>query len=195
MPRKYRVKDGTYVPGPEREYVLFCDESDREGRYYANFYGGLIVGGSQYKRVSAALDEVKHAQHLFGEVKWEKVSEQYLPKYVALMTAFFREIAAGAVKVRVMFRQRAHQPAGLTREDYELRYFKLYYQFIKHAFGLAHVTPMPNGVRLRLYFDRLPETHEKTEMFKGFIRALRTTRAFAAAGITIDRQDIVEVKT
>jgi hypothetical protein len=41
----------------------------------------------------------------------------------------------------------------------------------------------------------LPETHEKTEMFKGFIHAIQTTRTFAASGITLDRQDITEVRT
>jgi hypothetical protein len=94
-----------------------------------------------------------------------------------------------------MFRQKAYRPTGLTREDYELRYFKLYYQSIKHAFGLAFVPRVPGGVGLRLYFDRLPETREKTEVFKGFIHALQTTRTFAASGITLDRQDITEVRT
>jgi hypothetical protein len=31
----------------EKEYIIFCDESDRFGKYYSNFYGGVIVGPSQ----------------------------------------------------------------------------------------------------------------------------------------------------
>jgi hypothetical protein len=195
-PASFAVRERPPAYGAhEKEYIIFCDESDREGKYYSNFYGGLIVGASQYMRVSAVLDKIKQEQHLFGDVKWEKVSEQYLPKYVALMRAFFAEVTAGNVKVRIMFRQKAFRPTGLTREDYEMRYFKLYYQFIKHAFGLALVPRMSGGIRLRLYFDRLPETREKTEMFKGFIHAIQTTRTFAASGITLDRQDITEVRT
>jgi len=162
-PASFAVREQPPAYGAhEKEYIIFCDESDREGKYYSNFYGGLIVGASQYMRVNAVLDKVKQEQHLFGDVKWEKVSEQYLPKYVSLMGAFFAEVTAGNVKVRVMFRQKAYRPTGFTREDYELRYFKLYYQFIKHAFGLALVPWVPGGIRLRLYFDRLPETREKT---------------------------------
>lgn len=65
----------------EKEYIIFCDESEQEGRFYSTFFGGVIVGASQYERVTRTLDAVKHAQHLFGEIKWEKVTERYLLKY------------------------------------------------------------------------------------------------------------------
>lgn len=32
---------------PEKEYIIFCDESDKYGKYYSNFYGGAIVGASK----------------------------------------------------------------------------------------------------------------------------------------------------
>ncbi len=32
----------------DREYIIFCDESDKKGRFYSNFYGGVMVGLSQY---------------------------------------------------------------------------------------------------------------------------------------------------
>ena len=25
----------------EKEYIIFCDESDKRGKYYSNFYGGV----------------------------------------------------------------------------------------------------------------------------------------------------------
>ncbi len=31
---------------PEKEYLIFCDESDTVGAYYSNFYGGVMVGSS-----------------------------------------------------------------------------------------------------------------------------------------------------
>ncbi|MDO8588063.1 MAG: hypothetical protein Q7T82_13640 [Armatimonadota bacterium] len=54
------------------------------------------------------------------------------------MAAFFDEVRGGSLKVRIMFTQNAHVPQGLSKADLELQYYKLYYQFIKHAFGLAH---------------------------------------------------------
>lgn len=58
----------------EKEYIIFCDESDREGRYYSNFYGGVIVGASNYERITRLLNEKKSELNLFGEVKWAKVT-------------------------------------------------------------------------------------------------------------------------
>lgn len=121
----------------EKEYIIFCDESAKWGKFFSNFYGGLIVGSSQYDRITQRLNKAKTDLNFFGEVKWEKVTERYLSKYQELIDEFFDEIKNGNLKVRLMFRQNAHQPQGLTDDDREMEYFKLYYQFIKHAFGLA----------------------------------------------------------
>ena len=36
----------------DKEYILFCDESDKYGKYYSNFYGGVIVGSQHYQRIT-----------------------------------------------------------------------------------------------------------------------------------------------
>ena len=36
----------------EKEYVVFCDESDSKGEYFSNFYGGVLVGGSRLQAIS-----------------------------------------------------------------------------------------------------------------------------------------------
>jgi hypothetical protein len=179
----------------EKEFTIFCDESAAEGRYYCNFYGGVIVGGNAILKVTERLNAVKRAQNLFGLVKWDKVTEQYLEKYRALVHAFFAELAAGNVKARVMFRQKAKRPRGLTREDIELQYFKLYYQFIKHAFGLQYLPIREEGTRLRLYFDRIPDTEEKIALFRAFLLALPKNKELASAGLRMSAEDITEVET
>lgn len=40
-----------------------------------------------------------------------------------------------------MFRQNAQVSQNLTREHEEKEYFLLYYQFIKHAFGIDYCNP------------------------------------------------------
>ncbi|MBN2466256.1 DUF3800 domain-containing protein [candidate division WOR-3 bacterium] len=179
----------------EKEYVIFCDESAAGGKYYCNFYGGVIVGGSVILKVTERLNATKLAQNLFGVAKWDKVTEQYLEKYRALVHAFFAELSAGNVKVRVMFRQKAQRPRGLTSEDLELQYFKLYYQFIKNAFGLKYLPIREGGTRLRLYFDRIPDTDEKIAMFRAFLLALPKGKELARAGILLSPEDITEVET
>ena len=172
----------------EKEYILFCDESDRHGKYFSNFYGGVMVKASQYQRISQRLNETKADLHLFGEVKWQKVTQQYLDKYQALIKVFFDEIRQRHLRVRIMFRQNAHQPVGLQPEHVKLEYFLLYYQFIKHAYGLRYV---PEPVRLRLYFDTFPDTHEKAEQFKGYLLGLTKMKGWQS--VDICREDITEV--
>ena len=98
----------------EKEYILFCDESVKEGPYYSNFYGGVLVPASSFQAASARLNDCKQRLNLHGEVKWQKVTEPYLQKYCVLMDAFFDELKAGHAKLRIMFRQNAQKPLGLT---------------------------------------------------------------------------------
>lgn len=66
-----------------------------------------------------------------------------------------------------MFRQNAQVPQNLTREHEEKEYFLLYYQFIKHAFGIDYCNPNEKDqVILKLYFDKLPDTKRKNKDLK-----------------------------
>jgi len=179
----------------EREYLVFCDESDKRGKYFSNFYGGVLVGASQYPRITERLNGLKDELRIFGEVKWGKVTEQYLDRYSALMSAFFEEIAAGHARIRVMFTKNTYIPQGLTREQKEHEYYLLYYQFIKHAFGFRYLPSHPAGIRLRLYFDQFPDTGEKVERFKGYLLGLRESKEFRASNILLAPEDIAEVRS
>lgn len=180
----------------DKEYTIFCDESDVTGTYYSHFYGGVIVGSSQYNRVTDLLNTRKQKLNLYGEVKWSKVSDAYLDKYKDLMHAFFRQIRKGHLRVRIMFSQNAIEPVGLSRDQIAGAYFRLYYQFIKHAFGLAHHHPVgKTPTRLRLYFDEFPATHEAVTRFKGFILGLKDNPQIRRAGFTITLEDIAEFRS
>jgi hypothetical protein len=118
-----------------------------------------------------------------------------LPKYEDLIRIFFEEIAKQHVKVRIMFRQNTHQAKGLSAEQVAQEYFILYYQFIKHGFGLEFLKPLPEGTKLRLYFDQFPDTKEKIERFKGFLIGLQESRKFRAANIRINKEDVTEIRS
>jgi hypothetical protein len=179
----------------ESAYIIFCDESDGSGKYYSNFYGGVLVGASQYDRITARLNAEKQRLNLFGEVKWSKVSAPYLTKYQELMRVFFEEVRANHVRVRIMFRQNAHVPVGLSHDQIQGAYFRLYYQFIKHAFGLSHHPSTGHPVALKLYFDEFPETHEAVTQFKGYILGLKDYPKIRQAGFTIAPEDIAEIRS
>ena len=177
----------------EKEYIIFCDESDKYGKYYSNFYGGVIVGASKYESITNQLNLIKEKHNLFGEIKWSKVSPNYLDKYKAIVTAFFKYVARGDLKVRIMFTHNRNIIADLPLEKRDIEYFLLYYQFIKHAFGLKFIPASENGTRLRLFFDVFPHNTEKSEQFKGYLLALQKNKWFRDANIIIPKEEIAEV--
>jgi len=179
----------------ESEYILFCDESEKKGRYYSNFYGGLLVGASCYQSVSSRLNAKKHELNLLSEVKWDKVTERYLDKYLDLMHLFFDELNAGSFKVRIMFQQNAAMHHEILGQHSQVDCFKLYYQFIKHAFGFAHIDVPQDPIHLRIYLDEISDTRERLMQFKGYIHALQDSHEFREKHIFIRPEDITEVSS
>ena len=77
------------------EYVIYTDESEKKGKFYSNFYGGVLVRSPDLQPVIDRLEKCKTLHNLHREVKWQRVTANYLEKYVALINAFFDEVAAG----------------------------------------------------------------------------------------------------
>jgi hypothetical protein len=176
-----------------KEYFIWCDESDSKGKYCSNFYGGVLVRSEHLREVQASLQQICKKLHLFDEIKWHKVSQHYVEKYMNLMDTFFKFIEEDKVKVRIMFTQNAYVATHLTERHKTEEFFILYYQFIKHAFGLPFSNNTDNDIYLRLYFDYLPDTLERRQVFKEYIKGLQTTRNFRLARLKIRKQDITEV--
>ena len=162
-----------------RELIIYCDESDQEGRYFSNFYGGCLVESAHLHGVVAALDECKREHNLLGEIKWSKVTANYLEKYKALTNLYFDLIVQNKVKIRIMFTKNTHAAKGLTGYHDEYRFFMLYYQFVKHAFGLQFANEATTPLNVRVYFDRLPDKKDKN--------------AFKRAGVQIPENQVAEI--
>jgi len=178
--------------GP-REYVIYTDESDKAGNYFSNFYGGVLVQSPDLQPVVNQLENCKLRLYLMSEVKWQKVTENYLAKYIELMSDFFDLIAADKVKVRIMFTQNRNVPIGLSQEQRRNEYFLLYYQFLKHAFGLPLSTIEDQRVQVRLNLDQLPSNREQNLTFKSYILRLNQNPQFRAARVRFLPDQIAEV--
>jgi Protein of unknown function (DUF3800) len=177
------------------EYLIYCDESKQRGELFSNFYGGALVKSIHLHEVVTLLNDYKLKNGISSEMKWTRVSEQYLDKYIGIMDVFFDLITANKVKIRVMFQQNSVSDAvtrNFTKEEQSESYFKLYYQFIKHAFGLKYSNPSNEMVHLRLFFDQFPDKEEKVNKFKEYIHRLQYTSDFIDANISIRYEDIVE---
>lgn len=174
------------------ELILYADESIEAGEWFGNFYGGALVSSKDLKPVTQALSAIASGENLNGELKWQKVTAQYLPKYERMVDAFFDLIDSGKIKVRIMFTQARDKAMGLDAYHLENRYHILYYQFIKHAFGFAYCL-RDQPTLLRIYLDQLPDTKERNASFKSFLIALSKSPEFRRARIFMDADQIAEV--
>jgi hypothetical protein len=153
----------------------------------------VLVKSEHLHEVQTHLQRVCRKLHFFDEIKWHKVSWHYVEKYKSVMDAFFRLIAEGKVKVRIMFTQNDYIATPLTGRHKSEAFFTLYHHFIIHAFGLPYSNNSESDIYLRLYFDNLPDTLERRQVFKDYIKGLQTTSAFREARLKIRKQDIAEV--
>lgn len=176
-----------------RELIIYCDESDSSGKHFANFYGGALVESTHLVEVAARLQATKERLNLFGELKWQKITEQYQQKYMDFLAEVFALVREGKLKFRVMFTQNYFSAHRLTTEQRENGFFLLYYQFIKHAFGLKYAGSAAAKTGVRIYFDKLPDTKEKCSAFKGFVGGLNESADFRRAGVAIRLDQVAEV--
>lgn len=176
-----------------KEITIYCDESNISGRYFSNFYGGALVSSKDLEYVNDLLTQKKSELNFHGEIKWSKITENYLDKYLEFVSLFFKLIATGKVKIRIMFTQNRHVPKNLSAYHREHEYFLLYYQFIKHAFGLKHLEPTQQTTQVRLYFDKIPDTKEKAMQFKSFLLGLNYNKQIKNNGLIFLPQNITDV--
>jgi hypothetical protein len=176
----------------KKQYLIYADESHRKRKFFSNFYGGALIDYVNLEKINNVLNSKKHSLGLLQEIKWTKVTEQYLDKYIKIIDYFFIFVRSNKIKIRIMFRQNAAMPKNLTDKQKENEYFLLYYQFIKHVFGIDYCNPKEKDrIILKLYFDKLPDTKKKNKVFKGHIYALN--ELLFSNNIHIYNEDITKV--
>jgi hypothetical protein len=159
------------------EYLIWCDESNDRGDFFSNFYGGTLVSSKDYKEVKERIDKKKEELYLKNEIKWSRVSDNYLEKYKSLMDTFFELVKQNKIKIRIMFIQNRNAVPNRSEYHKDNKYFLLYYQFIKHSFGLRHIST-DEPINLRLYFDKLPDNKGKIDNFKEYLLEMQNISDF-----------------
>lgn len=177
----------------KKGYYIFCDESIQSGRHYSNFYGGCMVDSSEYERVNNILESKRQDLGMEdSELKWSSINPFRMEAYCEMIDTFFELIKADILKFRVMFTDNRFIPKELTSEHRKKEYHLLYYQFIKHAFGFAHIES-DYPIHLELYFDALPDQAEKNRHFKEYIHSLQFLPELSTAQLKLRRDSIYEV--
>lgn len=174
-------------------FYIFCDESLKKGKYYSNFYGGLIIDKIEFEKVKNALtSRVQDLEIENSELKWGNVNTFKLEQYKSIIDTFFEFIKANVIKVRIMFTDNRFIANNLTKEHHDNQYHILYYHFLKLAFGLKFLnSDIP--IDLEIFFDKLPDSDKKNEQFKNYIYGIQFLPEFTEAKILIKKDSIYEV--
>lgn len=177
------------------EYYLYCDESTASGIKYTDFFGGCIISAKNKDIIEKELNDKKADLHFGGEIKWTKVTEAYCDKYCDIMRLFFEHIRAGEIKVRIMFRKASNVKPSTEIPAKDERYFKLYYEFLKHAFGFSTDQEYTGKYYVHFLLDELPDQSSSADAFKNYLCGLPRVLAGGNTGLQIRKRDIGEVKS
>lgn len=174
-------------------YYIWFDESDKEGEYYSNFYGGILVDSKNYENVLTMSKAFVDELGITEEIKWQKVNEFCFEKYMTLVDFIFDLLSNDLIKIRIFFRNNQYVAPCLTKEQKRKSYPLLYYQFIKHAFGLQYSNSSSQTQFVKLMLDDIPLKGEDKKEFKRYIFGLNQDAGFQQARICIKESDICEV--
>jgi len=153
------------------KYEIYADEGWTHGgqppnRYWC-FFGGIFGEESDLERLNTELQKIKAAHEVKSEIKWTKVGANNITCCQAMVDCLFWHIRASKVKYRQFFVDRAlvWTPTSGEQPDSDLTVqFKMYYQFLKHAFGLRYlprnVNSPQSSVMIRLD-DHPSPTHKE----------------------------------
>jgi hypothetical protein len=179
-----------------QSFIIYCDESAEKGRFFSHFYGGVLINASDRQWIDRILNDQKLALNLHKELKWTRITKNYEQKYIDFIDAYFDLIKDGHIKLRIMFTQNIHTPSDLKEYQLDNQYFLLYYQMIKHAFGLRYCNPDGNNdVFVNVYMDDVPDKKEKFDEFKAYLHALCHYPVFRRAKVMILFEDITDIRS
>jgi hypothetical protein len=177
----------------KRQYIIYCDESSKKGPFFSNFYGGALLRAQDREAIEASLRDKKEELNINGEIKWTKVTANYLDKYIEFVRHFFTFVESGRIKLRIMYTQNMYRPI-LDEAQIDLGYFLLYYQMIKHAFGIKYCNPNSiDRVYFSLMLDALPDSKSKCDYFKDMLANIPEQRDFRDRGVFIPKSGIAEI--
>lgn len=175
----------------KRHYTIYCDESAKKAPYFSNFYGGALLKTADCEKIEDLLRKKKADLNLNQELKWTKITKNYQEKYLEFIKFYFEFVASGRIKIRIMFTHNYKMAAGLNAEQLKEEYFILYYQFLKHSFGLSYSNPnLLDSVYVTLLLDQIPATTQRLQIFKNYIEKIENTNTFRGKGVYFQQGQI-----
>jgi hypothetical protein len=117
---------------------IYCDESRQTADRYM-VLGGIVTSRETEPRFAETMALYRESQNMHAELKWTKVSNQKFTEYRALVDLFFSVNRPFHFKAIVVDTQEIDN-RRYNKNDAELGFYKLMYQFLLHSFG-AYLLP------------------------------------------------------
>lgn len=134
---------------------IYCDESRQTADRYM-IIGGLIVSREHEVRVQQAIHSYRIDNQMYAELKWTKVSDQKLTEYQRLVDLFFSLSSIMYFKAIVVDTSEIDHNR-YNKNNPELGFYKLMYQFLLHSFGQE----LQPGDRCTVHLDQRTTKHYK----------------------------------
>ncbi|NJN80800.1 MAG: DUF3800 domain-containing protein [Anaerolineales bacterium] len=112
---------------------IYCDESRQTADRYM-VLGGLITVREYESAFQQAMQLFRQSNNMRAEFKWTKVSNQKIKEYTDLMDLYFSLSRSFHFKAIVIDTQELDNKK-YNKNDNELGFYKLMYQFLLHSFG------------------------------------------------------------
>lgn len=117
---------------------IFCDESRQNADRYM-VIGGLIISQPDMGIVNATLQRFRDEEHMHAELKWTKVTNQKLDKYLRFVDFFFALNNTDRVHFHsVVIDNHQLNHHKFNQGDRELGFYKFYYQLLVNCFGKCY---------------------------------------------------------
>ena len=97
-------------------YYIWFDESDKDGEFYSNFYGGVLIKSEDLENVLQMANSLILELGIEEEIKWQRVNAFMYEKYEKVVDFIFDLLKYDKMKIRIFFRNNQYRPIGLTRE-------------------------------------------------------------------------------
>lgn len=172
---------------------IFCDESTDKGAFYSNFFGGVLVKGEHIGEVKKSIEQFIVDNGFTAEIKWSNINLTNYQRYIQFLDVIFGFVQEDKLKIRIFFSQNSRIPQSVTHFEPELKFTKLYYQFLKHAFGLKYCNE-GSGEKMEIFIalDELPVNSFQKQAFRTYLSSISTQADFLSANLSIKTSNVSE---
>lgn len=153
-----------------RKFLIYADEAwtqnhkTSENRYHC-FFGGFLATPQEFKQFENDLILLQKKHKQSKEIKWAKLSKNNIDFYKEIIILVENFLCINRFsKYRQFFMDRHHEYSGLQTNTLDSQ-FKMYYQFLKHSFGLQYI-PFKN-IHIVFFLDT-HSSHYHKEKLKEF---------------------------